>query len=200
MDIRVKIKNKNSEVRTRSNDSSAVMRLLQPTSTIYTATNYAKGWYYLKECVGWVKVSDILVMQIIEDIDFDDFNQGSSDIDQPTPETEYDGDDIIDAINNDTSSKKYIDASKIACIIGNEQVNLQTLMAAYNSSLDDMQNAVRKIEDMPEIPKFVDSDENKALMIRTVTENKETSIKAQWSEIEHTDVHNIPVTVLKSDW
>ena len=73
--------NDNAIIRTNPSDSSSIKTRLTDISTVYTATNMHGGFYHVKEVLGWVKVTDILVLGIVEDFDPDenDFEFGSGD-------------------------------------------------------------------------------------------------------------------------
>lgn len=197
MKANIKIKNILCQIRERPTDSSPVTKILDPSEAVYLVTGYIKGWYFIEEFYSWIKTEDCIVVEKLEDFEEDDFSNGSVSEDHSTVlPTDYDGEAIINAINGAIKNK--IEADKIYFVDGDHQYNLQTLLKSLNSSLVDIQDAVRKIANYPDIPAIpANSTNGMALVIETDINGKKI---CTWTKVKYPDLANIPDTSQGSEW
>lgn len=197
MKANIKIKNTLCQIRERPTDSSPVTQVLDPSEKIYLITGYIKGWYFIDELYSWIKTEDCIVIEKLEDFSDEDFSNGSTGVEGPVIlPTDYDGEAIINAINKAIRNK--IEADKIYFIDGDKQYNLQTLLKSLNSSLIDIQDAVRKIANYPDIPAIpVGSTNGMALVVETDINGKKI---CTWTKVKYPDLANIPDTSQGSEW
>lgn len=196
MKAKIKIKNMETTVRERPTEASTLLKTVDISEEIHLVTSYIKGWYYIDELRGWVKVSDVIITEKIEDFEDDDMSNGSNPDNSNKPLI-YDSEEIIKAINDDT--KNLIRSDKIYFIVDDKQINLQTLLKSLNNSLIDMQDAVNKIAKMPNIPSLPQNvAEGNVLCVAKDTEDEK--LKCTWKNANYEKLDDIPKDVLASEW
>jgi hypothetical protein len=142
MKFMVKVNKDGAEIRDKSNEVSLLMEELNVSETEYTAIKYNKGWYYIEECLGWIRAKDTLVVKKIEDYNDEDLSGNNGD-----DENNYGGSinyDVIAIIAAINKASDKLNASSIMFTVGNTQVNLDTYIKSVKNTTDDMNKALIK--------------------------------------------------------
>ena len=98
----------------------------------YKVTKYTKGWYYVSEFKGWVKVVDVMLSGSASGV-----IPGGDDDPTKDPIEDLDPEKIIELINSATG---YIDAYRISVVIDGVQYNLQSYLKLMNEKIKDLSN------------------------------------------------------------
>lgn len=195
----VKIKNNETQLREKNAEASTLLRLLNGTEEL-TVTDYKKGWYFVKEYSGWVRVIDVIVTQKIEDFDDEDLSNGTNGEDPVNPSggNVYDAAEIVKCINTGNSN---IRGNKIYIIDGSDQLNLETLIKSLNNSLKDIDGVLDKVEAMPVIPALSDMNKEGQILSVYVDPEDNTKLLCGWVYGDYTKLKNIPANiVLAVEW
>ena len=194
MDIRLKIKNKNSEIRANATNASSLFDVDLDTNQEYKATKYANGWYYLEDIRGWISVVNTIVVRILEPW------EGGGTIDpsgeDPKGSSAYDPIEILKAILESTI---LIPAEKIYYFVDNKQVILSTLLRSLDSTLVDMQNVVIKVQNMESIP-LLDTEAPGSVPVVVSDPDDPTKILIKWTKLSFEQLDNLPSLLTKSEW
>lgn len=188
MKIEVTVKNKLSQVRSVPSIGGQIKTILNPSTTIYTAVKMRMGWYYLSELSAWIDSSDVLIKRIIEPYEpEDDYSIETNPIEKENEEDSkyYDPEKIVAAINKALAK---IDCRQVVFKDSDKETPIYGLIRNLQQSLSSVDEAVAKMNRMPDIPALgVDARTGMALVI-----SEDESQKLQWEFVQYPNVVERP--------
>ena len=192
MKVKVKVK-EIAQVRAKPTSASTLFTTLRSDDAqdVYLATKLQHGWYFVDETRGWINSIDLEVVEILEDFNDNDDSSIDSIPEQNPNNSNYNGDDLISAINKAITT---INASKITFIVtdenGTREINLQTMLKSMQLALDDMQDVISKVNSMPNIPVV-------PIMVNGITymlkaRNADGDNELVWEQLDYPEISNTP--------
>ena len=200
MDVRVSIKYSSIDIRVKPTTASDKIEIENIDTNIeYKATKYIKGWYYISDFKGWVKVVDVIKRKVYS---WGDYGEGTTtDPEKPTDSdiVSYDPNELIKAINQ---ASNYIQAGRIFVLIDNKQIILDTLLKSLDNTLTDMENVVTKVGKMETIPLINEFEEGTIpVVVGELDEyTKEMIYSIKWTKLSFDQLENIPRIFTVNEW
>ena len=175
-----------SQVRANPTESAPLIQILRPDGRSYTGTDMYHGWVKLSELNGWIKSSDIYVLETIEPFNPDKHIDFNAPVDPNS--SGIDGDDIVHAISR---SRTPILTNKIQHITNDNEhgENLGTLVDGFIRSSNANLDVLAKLEDIPLLPPMPDNAEyDGAVMIYRAKDDG----TIEWGKISYSDLIDTP--------
>lgn len=196
--LKVKIVNKLSQVRKEPFFGSNIVSVLEPVEGVqYDATRMYRGWYFLKELSAWAEAADLVVTETIEPFDpskEEDGYGGTADVtDQKN--TSYSAEQIRQIIAGINESIYSINSSKIKFTDGDQEYPLLTYLKMLNNSFANTEEAVKKMNNIPPIPKADSATNNNSVLMIKKSENTEgggETISYEWSLVDQSMLTGTP--------
>ena len=180
LSLSITVVNENSIVRKSCSESSAILRILNPSKTVYEGRAMYEGWYYVEEFNGWIRHEDVKVEEVMAPYD-------------PVSNMTFEAD--IVKFSNGLSPEMILDAlrkigvpSDIVYHHDNERmVVLFDMLTEYYKIIDKFHEISDSLDGLLGIPSIPNGSWGKSLVV-------DDSNKATWANVNWANIINKPVS------